>query len=62
MYLQCGVLVSRGATVQLGQVLGARLQSGKRVSISNPNSPRDEPVAGGGVTSKKKKKKTVTAF
>lgn len=51
VYLQCENLVNRGATAQLHQVAGARLQSGKRVSISNPNSPRDELVACG-ITSK----------
>lgn len=41
--LQCAGLVSRGAAPS-GPGLGARLQSGKRVSISNPNSRTDEPV------------------
>lgn len=45
MHLQYERLASTGATEQLHQVLGARLQSGKRVSISNPNRPRDEPAA-----------------
>lgn len=40
-------LVSGGATVKLDQVVGARLQTGKRVSISNLNGPRDELLACG---------------
>lgn len=47
VHLQCGDGVNRGAIVWLQQVVGARLWPGKRVSISNPNSPRDEPVACG---------------
>lgn len=43
--LQYADLVSRGATVKLDQVVGARLQTGKRVSISNLNGPRDEQLA-----------------
>lgn len=43
-----------------GSLLGARLQSGKRVSISNPNSPGDVPVACG-ITSKATSY-SVTAF
>lgn len=45
--LQYADLVSRGATVKLDQVVGARLQTGKRVSISNLNGPRDESLACG---------------
>lgn len=47
-YLTCAPdAASRGATVKLDQVVGARLQTGKRVSISNLNGPRDEPLACG---------------
>lgn len=34
-----------GAIARLDQVVGARLRTGERVSISNLNGPRDEPLA-----------------